>query len=237
MKICAIVLAAGKGSRMQSDIQKQYMILQGKPVLWYSLKAFEDCPLVTEIYVVAAPGSEDYCQKEIIQTYNLKKVRQVITGGAERYLSVYNGLKAIEDADYVLIHDGARPFVTEEIIARNIETVMKEKACVTAMPSKDTIKLSDAFGCIQETPDRDRVWIIQTPQTFDYKIIRTAYDDILSQRGPGQQYAQINITDDGMIVENTGKQKVKLVMGSYENIKITTPEDLDIAQVFVQKKM
>ncbi len=138
----AVVLAAGRGKRMESSVHKQYLLLHEKPVLYYALKAFEESP-VREIVLVVGKGEIEYCQKEIVEKYGFQKISHIIEGGAERYHSVYCGLKAIKGADYVLIHDGARPFLEEEIIKRNIQAVREYQACVAGMPVKDTIKVSD----------------------------------------------------------------------------------------------
>ena len=233
-KITAILLAAGKGRRMKSDVQKQYMLLNGKPLIWYSLDTFEKSP-VDEIILVVGPGEVEICRKNIVDAFGFKKVSQIVEGGEERYDSVYEGLKAAEDADYVLIHDGARPFVTEKIIADNIETAERERACATGMPVKDTIKMVDVDNYAIFTPTRDHVWLVQTPQTFEYPLIREGYEKIMEKREKEEsEDDRFEVTDDAMIVERLMRTKVKLIRGSYENIKITTPEDLVTAQGFVE---
>lgn len=229
-KTVAIVLAAGRGKRMQSDVAKQYLLVRNKPVLYYSLKAFQDS-LVDEIILVTAESEIAYCKDEIVEKYEFSKVSQIVAGGKERYHSVHNGLKACEDADIVLIHDGARPFVDDAIIARNINTVKEYGACVTGMPVKDTIKISDAKGFVQETPRRDLMWTIQTPQTFRYDLIRNAYDTFLNNEEANCK--SYNVTDDAMVAELFGGLKVKLVEGSYNNVKITTPEDMVLAEAIL----
>ena len=227
MKNVAIVLAAGQGKRMNSKVQKQYLLLKGKPILYYTLNAFEKSPLISEIVLVTGKDEIEYCQKEIVEKYGFEKVRKITAGGKERYYSVYEGIKVIEDADYVLIHDGARPFVVEVIIERVCENVQEYKACVVGMPVKDTIKIADEEGFAAQTPDRRKVWQVQTPQTFEYELIRTAYEKLLAEEPEG-------ITDDAMVVETMTDHKVKLVEGSYRNLKITTPEDLQIATIFCE---
>ena len=140
-KTAAIVLSAGRGTRMQSDIPKQYMPLNDKPVLYYSLKAFQESSVST-IILVTGKEDIDYCQKEIVEKYHITKVAAIVSGGKERYHSVFEGLKQLEGYDYVLIHDGARPCVDKEIIERSIEAVIQDKACVVGMPVKDTIKIA-----------------------------------------------------------------------------------------------
>ncbi len=221
----AIVLAAGQGKRMKSKVQKQYLLIKDKPVLYYTLHAFETSPLISEIILVTGKDEIEYCQKEIVKKYGFTKVNKIVAGGKERYHSVYEGIQAIDEADYVFIHDGARPFVDGEMIERVCAVAEEHKACVVGMPVKDTIKIADEEGFAAQTPDRRKVWQVQTPQTFEYQLIKNAYEKLLEEEPEG-------ITDDAMVVETMTEHKVKLVEGSYRNIKITTPEDLDIAASF-----
>ena len=233
-KIAAVCLAAGQGKRMESNVQKQYLLIHDKPVLYYALKAFQDSP-VDEVVLVVGAGEEEYCQKEIVDKYGFTKVKAIAMGGKERYHSVFSGLQMVREADYVLIHDGARPFLTQEIIERCIEGAKEYKACVAGMPVKDTIKLADTEGNIESTPERSRVWMIQTPQAFEYSLIKEAYTTLIEQENKGIK-TLIPVTDDAMVVEYFLNQKVHLVHGSYENIKITTPEDMYVAEVFLKKE-
>ena len=225
-KYAAIVLAAGSGKRMNSQVHKQYLIIQDRPVLYYSLKEFEDSA-VDEIVLVVGKGEEEFCRKEIVDKYGISKVKAIVEGGKERYHSVFEGLKQTSDADYVLIHDGARPFVNQKIIRRCMLEVPEYQACVVGMPVKDTIKIADEGGYAKQTPDRKNVWMIQTPQTFSYALIYEAYEEMLKTEDAA-------ITDDAMVLERTKGKKSKLIEGSYRNIKITTPEDLLIANVYLQ---
>ena len=225
-KYTAIVLAAGSGKRMNSQVHKQYLIIQDRPVLYYSLKEFEDSA-VDEIVLVVGKGEEEFCRREIVDKYGISKVKAIVEGGKERYHSVFEGLKQTSDADYVLIHDGARPFVNQDIIRRCMQEVQKYQACVVGMPVKDTIKIADEEGYAKQTPDRKNVWMIQTPQTFSYALIYEAYEEMLKTEDTA-------ITDDAMVLERTKGKKSKLIEGSYRNIKITTPEDLLIANVYLQ---
>ncbi|HJC33026.1 2-C-methyl-D-erythritol 4-phosphate cytidylyltransferase [Mediterraneibacter glycyrrhizinilyticus] len=224
----AIVLAAGSGKRMGTKVHKQYLLMGGKPVLYYSLRAFEDSKRIDEIILVCGAGEEDYCRKEIVEKYGISKARKIIPGGAERYDSVWNGLKETKEG-YVYIHDGARPFVDEEIIERAYECVSEHHACVAGMPSKDTVKIADSGNIVTATPDRSSVWIVQTPQVFDTELIRKAYALLMEKD-------EISVTDDAMVAEQMLGASVRLFYGSYENIKITTPEDLEIAEVFLKRK-
>ena len=213
-KVTAIVLAGGKGSRMHSDTPKQYLPLLGKPVLFYSLSAFEQSE-AEEIILVTAAGEETYCKKEIIDKYGFKKVKAVVTGGAERYHSVYAGLLAADGADYVLIHDGARPMISVPVINASINKVKETGACVAGMPVKDTIQLADEGGRITETPNRAHTWIAQTPQCFSYETALSSYNKAIA-------CGDTTITDDAMVVRKYAGAEVYLLEGGYENIKITT---------------
>ncbi|MCD7867971.1 MAG: 2-C-methyl-D-erythritol 4-phosphate cytidylyltransferase [Clostridiales bacterium] len=225
----AIVLAAGQGKRMNSRIQKQFLELGGRPVIFYSLECFQECPFIRDILLVTGREQVAYCEEKIVKKYGFTKVRQVIPGGEERYDSVYQGLLACRDTEYVFIHDGARPFVTEAILERALAGVRESGACVAGMPSKDTVKLADSSGCVEETPDRKKTWIIQTPQVFRYSLIREAYEKIQGKDRTG-------ITDDAMVAEQETGVRVRLSEGSYRNIKITTPEDMLIAEAFLKQK-
>lgn len=227
LKKTAIVLAGGKGSRMHSEIPKQYMNLKGKPVLYYSLATFENS-CVDEIILVTGEEEMHQCKQEIVERYGFSKVAAVVCGGAQRYDSVMNGLGAIKEPEgLVFIHDGARPLVSLEIIERCMQDAMQFQASVAAVPAKDTMKIADESGFAVETPDRNTLWQIQTPQVFDYKLIYSAYSKMVSDEDRG------NITDDAMIIEKYTDKKVKLTMGSYSNIKITTPEDMILAEALL----
>lgn len=227
-KVIALVLAGGQGKRMQSDVQKQYMQLNDYPVLYYSLKQFEESA-VDEIILVVAKGEITYCQKEIVERFCFKKVKQVVEGGKERYESVYHGLQAIDEEGYVLIHDGARPLLTNSIIQTSIDGVKKYKACVVGMPVKDTIKIVNEQEVAVETPNRSSLWLVQTPQSFEIGIVKKAYEKMMEAK-------DTMVTDDAMVVEKYEKYPIKLLKGSYENIKITTPEDLIIAKGLLDRK-
>ena len=186
-KIGAVVLAAGQGKRMHTSVAKQFLELKGRPLITYALSTFQKSP-VHEIVLVTGPEYLDYCQKEIVEAYGFTKVKAVVAGGRERYHSVYEGLKALDrlgGADSVLIHDGARPLVTEAIIRRSIDCVREFKACVAGMPVKDTIKICDADGFGAGTPDRSSLWQIQTPQAFSFPLILDAafYPGLRGRKG------------------------------------------------------
>lgn len=225
MKSVAIVLAAGQGKRMGMYCPKQYLLLNGKPVIYYSLKAFEESD-IDEIILVVGEGEKEYCEQEIINRYQFKKVMQIVSGGSERYHSVYNGLQVVQNAEYVFIHDGARPFLSKQLIEDLFETVRETKACIAGMPVKDTIKLINQKKQVEKSLDRSKVWQIQTPQVFEYQLVKQAYDKLFEQKIS-------DVTDDAMVVERMTGHAVTLVKASYKNIKITTPEDLEIGECFL----
>lgn len=231
-KITAIVLAGGRGKRMNSDIPKQYLPVNGRPLLYYTLKAFQDSR-VTDITLVTTDEDKQFCQKEIVEKYNISKVSEYAIGGKERYHSVYNGIMASKGSKMVLIHDGARPFISKEIINGNIDALAEHPACVTGMPSKDTVKIVDDNGFVKSTPNRKSVWNVQTPQSFEYNLIKKAYAELINNE---QEVINkgITITDDAMVVELMTNETVKLIEGSYLNIKITTPEDMLTAQMILK---
>ena len=224
----AIILAAGRGSRMKTSISKQYLNLKGKPILHHTLDVFFACLDIDEIILVISDRDEDICYnlvlKELIQTKTLK----VVYGGDERQDSVYNGLYHVDaNTDIVVIHDGARPFVTAEDITKTIKSAEKFGATALGVPIKETIKIVDERGFVERTPDRDGIWKIQTPQAFKYSLVRQAYGFANSKKIKG--------TDDSMLVEALG-EPVKIIEGSYSNIKITTYEDLILAESIIEKK-
>lgn len=224
------MLAAGQGKRMESAVKKQYIELDGKPLIYYALKTFQDSEIIDEIILVVGEGQVSYAREEIVEKYGISKVSTVVEGGAERYDSVWQGLKAIEEdqeAAFVFIHDGARPFVDEAVLRRGYESVKQFRACVAGMPSKDTVKLVDEDTFAVNTPERKYVWTVQTPQIFEKNLIVEAYARLMQE-----EHAQV--TDDAMAVELMMKAPVKLFEGSYENIKITTPEDLRVAGAFLK---
>ena len=239
----AVVLAAGAGKRMQSNVAKQYLLLNEKPVLWYALNTFEQSEVIDEIILVVGKDEIPYAREHIVDYYGFKKVSAVIEGGSERYFSVWEALQVIESSkavsaedeiSYVFIHDGARPFVTEKILVDTYNAVSENGACVTGMPVKDTIKIADENEFAVQTPNRKSVWLVQTPQVFERDLICKAYGQLI-EKLPELDRQGVTITDDAMVVETIMNRPVRLVQGSYENIKITTPEDMDIAEVLLKK--
>ena len=226
-KFTAIVLAAGSGKRMEQEIPKQYMKLGDAPLMVHCLRTFQESK-VTQIVLVVAPGDVEKCRKEIIERYRITKCVAIVEGGEERYNSVYAGLQAINDG-YVLIHDCARAFVSVDIIHRCMSAVALYESCVVGMPSKDTVKLTDDKRKVLDTPDRSNVWIVQTPQCFEYNLIRGAYDKVIAS-------ADTSITDDAMIVELATDHDVHMIQGSYTNIKVTTPEDIAFGEAILRSR-
>lgn len=214
-----VIVAAGTGSRMNMGINKQFIKLEGKEIIAYTIEKFYNNSNIEDIVVVVKEDESEFFKKEILDKYNFKNVK-IAYGGKERQDSVYNGLKLLDEkCDVVLIHDGARPFVSDKIIDKSIEEAKEHKAIVVVVPVKDTIKVIDNDKNIVDTPNRSVLWAVQTPQTFDYNILIDAYKDAFKNKFYG--------TDDAMLVERIG-YKVKMLEGSYNNIKITTQEDLNI---------
>lgn len=226
--VSVIIAAAGMSNRMRSSVNKQFISIDNKPILTHTLEKFEKCRYVDEIIVVAKEDEVDYCKRKIIRRFNFKKVSKVVKGGRERQDSVYNGLLALnENCNIVLIHDGARPFIKLKNIEESVEETANFGACVVGVPVKDTIKIIQKDKSVLNTPDRNQIWAAQTPQSFRYDIIMKAYRSAIYDGFIG--------TDDSMLVERLGID-VKMILGSYENIKITTPEDLIIAESLLKDK-
>lgn len=225
--ICtAVIVAAGKGRRMSTEISKQFLPLCGKEILVHSVEKFEKAEKIRDIVLVTG---EDSLQdvREMAQEYGWKKIVSVVAGGKERQDSVWNGLQAVsDDTDIVLIHDGVRPFVTEDILNHSIETAVEMGSCVAGVPAKDTIKVCNGEKVAVATPDRSTLWQIQTPQTFQKERIVKAYKQAKDAGFIG--------TDDASLAEYSG-YPVKVIMGSYRNIKITTQEDLLIGEAFLKE--
>ena len=226
----AIILSAGKGSRMGADIPKQYLELAGHPIIYYPLKAFQES-IVEQIVLVCSKNDREFCEK-LVKENSFDKVVCVVEGGKERYHSVYNGLKAAPNTDYVFIHDGARAFIDQQTINNCYEDVKKYEACVAAVPVKDTIKISKD-GYIDSTPDRKTLYSMQTPQTFSYPLIMDAYEKLIEQENEILNKG-ISVTDDTFVLELFSDKKVYISDGSYNNIKITTPEDLLMGELLLK---
>lgn len=238
----AVVLAAGSGRRMGGDVAKQYMELGGRPLICHALQAVEESAVIDDCILVTGAEDISYVIEEIVKRYGFHKVDRIVAGGRERYDSVYNALQMIRNRQmripnedgFVFIHDGARPFLTEEILTRTLQAVREDHACVAGMPVKDTIKIVDEKGYACKTLDRNSLWQVQTPQVFDTALIIEAYERLMQEK-ENLETKGIRITDDAMVVETLMRHPVRLVEGSYENIKITTPEDLVAAEAFLSR--
>ena len=224
-KVCALIPAAGKGSRMAHSVKKPYLKLAQKPILAHTIQRFEQNSAVDAISVIVDPADFNECQTAVLRPYPFTKVQELVEGGKTRQMSVYNGICALStDVDFVIVHDGVRPFVTDEIIFACLTAADECGAAVAAVPVKDTIKVANEESFIVETPPRDRLWAVQTPQVFRRSLLQEAHQ--------AAQARQLTATDDASLVEKLGFP-VKLVNGSYANLKITTPIDLRMAEVLV----
>ncbi len=236
-KTAAVILAAGQGKRMGTSTAKQFLMLDGKPVLYYALNAFEQSDIDC-VVLVAGEEEIEYCQNEMVDAFGFQKVCAIVAGGKERYHSVANGLRALkeleEEIELVLIHDGARPFVTPEMIRVLMNETRLYQACVIGTLVKDTIKIADEEGFCAQTPPRSMVWAVQTPQAFAFALVNNAYEELIKKEDDIVERG-IQITDDAMVVEYMTEKKVRLVKGDYTNIKLTTPEDLVISEAFLKK--
>jgi 2-C-methyl-D-erythritol 4-phosphate cytidylyltransferase len=227
-KVTALIPAAGMGKRMGKAVAKQFLPLGDKPMLAHTLLVFQRAPEIDEIIPVLSEEDMENCLRDVIEQYHITKVKTLVVGGKERQDSVKNGLQKLEkDASIVLVHDGVRPFVTHEMIKESIELAKKGECIAVGVPIKDTIKEVDNKNIVCRTLERNRLWAIQTPQTFPVKILRRAYEE-------SQQHNRYG-TDDASLVEQAGG-KVRVIMGSYENIKITTPEDLILAEEILRRR-
>jgi 2-C-methyl-D-erythritol 4-phosphate cytidylyltransferase len=222
MRTLAIILAGGAGKRMGATTNKQFLLINNKPIIVHTLEIFENCRSIDNIFLVVNQKDLPVIQKEILETYRFNKVTKLVIGGRLRQDSVRNGLEAIESpCDIVVIHDGARPFVSPSFIEKGIFLMEMFDAVIPGIPARDTIKAVSKEGFVSKTLPRDSLWQVQTPQTFKYELIMKAYREGMAKKLYG--------FDDATFVEHLGK-KVKVIEGSPYNMKITTPEDLIIAQ-------
>lgn len=227
--VAAVIAAAGQGKRMGGGTPKQFLPLKGKPVLAWTLLAFQKVSEIRSIVLVCPEGDEDFCQREIVRPYGLDKVHRILPGGQERQESVYRGLRAVDSGcGLVAIHDGARPLVTAALISRTVAEARRHGAAVVAVPVKDTVKIAGASEMISETPDRRTLWAAQTPQVFLRELALSAHRRALEEGFLG--------TDDSALVERLG-HPVKLVIGEPENLKITAPLDLLVAEAILEKRL
>ncbi len=228
MSTTAIILAAGQGKRMNSNCSKQFLEVKGKPIIVYTIEAFIKHPYIDDIILVVHEQEVKTMQVDIVDQYfgHEKLEVNIVIGGHERYNSVYNGLRQLsQETDKVLIHDGARPLVSEKEITDAVNILKTEKAAILGVKAKNTYKLVDDYHYVTKTIPRASLYSILTPQSFRKDIIIEAYEKGLANVD--------GVTDDGMMVEKTLGIPVKLIEGSYENIKITTPEDLLTMENFI----
>lgn len=230
MGVIALIPAAGMGKRMGAGINKQYLLLAGKPILAHTLEVFERASCIDEIYLIVPEDEIPYCRENVVERFGFSKVARIVPGGSERQHSVLNGLRAIAPPDpedaVIVIHDGVRPFLTIPVLRNAIETARLHDGALVAVPVKDTVKAVEG-GVVKETPPRNSLWLAQTPQVFRYGIIRDAHELAAREGWLG--------TDDASLVERLGKS-VRIVEGDYGNFKITTPEDLILAEAFLREK-
>jgi 2-C-methyl-D-erythritol 4-phosphate cytidylyltransferase len=227
-KVTVLIPAAGTGKRMGKAQAKQFLALGDKPILAHTLLAFQRASEIDEIIPILAEEDLETCLGQIIEAYHITKVKTLVVGGKERQDSVANGLHKLEkDTAIVLVHDGVRPFVTPEMIKETVDHAKKGECVTVGVPIKDTIKEVNDQGIVRHTLDRSRLWAIQTPQAFPVKALKRAYEEASRQHVYG--------TDDATIIERMGGP-VRVLMGSYENIKITTPEDLMLAEEILKRR-
>lgn len=224
-KIVGVILAGGRGSRMGAEVSKQFIEIDEKPIIYHTIKAFEKCDKISDIILVLPSNEIDYFKEKILNRFDFN-ISAIVEGGKERQDSVYNALKYIDDCEIVLIHDGARPFVNLNIINKGIEFAKEFGASAPGVMPKDTIKVKNQESFSESTPDRSTLMAIQTPQCFNYKLIRQCHEKVKEQN--------ISVTDDTMVAEMFGN-KVYLYEGDYKNIKVTTPEDLILCREFIKQ--
>ena len=225
MNAVAVIVAGGQGTRIEGKLPKQFLNLGDKPILAHCVQSFEACETVDQIVLVVPEDYLEYCSQTIVDQHDFKKVKKIVCGGKERQDSVYLGLKACPNSTTVVaIHDGVRPFVSPQKISESIRLCEEKKAVILAVPAKDTIKRVEGNSVVT-TLDRKKLWLVQTPQVFEYPFILNAYEKANEEGFVG--------TDDAMLVERLG-QEVAVVEGEYQNIKITTVEDLVMAEKFIR---
>jgi 2-C-methyl-D-erythritol 4-phosphate cytidylyltransferase len=227
-KVGAVICAAGVSTRMNSKMSKQLIPLRGRPLIAHTLSEFEKSTRISEVVLVVNRGVIDYYKQNVVERYHFKKVRRVVGGGVNRQDSVYSGLLALSPyIEIVSIHDGARPLVTSELIDKTVELLGDKNGIVVAVPAQDTIKIIGEDGIVVETPKRSSLWAVQTPQVFPLKLIKEAIERANEEGFVG--------TDDASLMERLG-YKVHIVLGTKENMKITTPIDLTIAEVIMNER-
>ena len=225
MSVCAVVPAGGTGTRMGGTVPKQFLELNGKPILYYTLKTLQDCGIISELILVVPEKEYDNACTDWLGKPEI--VTKVVVGGEKRQDSVYNGFCELSpQTEIVLVHDGVRPFLSHQMIQESVDAAREYGAAITAIPVNDTIKRVDDSGLVSKTVDREGLWRVQTPQVFRYELLEEAFKKANSEKFYG--------TDEGTLIEHLGKP-VKVVEGSEQNIKITRPEDLRLSEIFISK--
>jgi len=228
LKTVAIIPCAGSGIRMSAARAKQFLEIRDRPILALTLEKFQACPLIDSITLVVPMAEIDFCKKEIVERYGFGKVDKVILGGERRQDSVRLGLEASNaDFELAVIHDGVRPFIDVVLIERAVNAAKDHRAVIAALPAKDTVKKVDQAGFVVETYERKNIWLVQTPQVFRFKDIMTAHEKAVSE---GWE----DVTDDASLIERLGIP-IKVIQGSEYNIKITTPHDMELGRMFIDK--
>ena len=227
-KVTVLIPAAGMGKRMGKAVAKQFLPLGDRPMLAHTLLTFQRMSEIDEIIPILSQEDMDICLRDVIERFHITKVKTLVAGGKERQDSVNNGLQKIDaDTSVVLVHDGVRPFVTQAIIKECIELARKGECVTAGVPLKDTIKEVDENGIVRKTLERSRLWAIQTPQAFPAALLKKVHEEAHKRKLFG--------TDDATLAEKAGI-KVRVIMGSYENVKITTPEDLILAEEILKRR-
>ncbi len=227
-KISVLIPAAGQGKRMETSVKKPYLMLGDRPILSHTIDQFEQNSVIDEIIVIVNESDLTTCKESVISPFRFRKVQELVAGGETRQVSVFNGLRTLtDDVDYVVIHDGVRPFIDDDIIFRCLEATAECGASVAAVPVKETIKVANRDLYIDHTPERDLLWRVQTPQVFRKSLLVAAYNKAIEEG--------ISAPDDAILVEKLG-HPVKLVMGSYRNVKLTTPDDLLLAETLLNEE-
>lgn len=227
MRIVAIIAAAGEGRRMGGTIEKQFLCLQGKPVLSHTLALFDVHPMVDGLILVVSSSQRQALREKVLDPYPCRKLLKVIDGGKERQDSVARGVKALPpECELVVVHDGVRPLLNDELLTSVLESAQKHGAAVAAVPARDTVKRVKE-GRVASTLERETVWLAQTPQAFKTGLLRRAYEEAAR--------TQTTATDDAALVELLGVP-VHLVLGSAQNIKVTTPMDLVVAETLIAQR-
>ena len=225
MSVCAIVPAGGSGTRMGGTVPKQFQSLNGKPILYHTIKTLQNCETISEIILVVP--EKEYETTNTDWLGKLEIVKKIVIGGEKRQDSVYNGFCEVsQDSEIVLVHDGVRPFLSQKMIADSIDAAREYGAAITAIPVHDTIKRVDTSGLVSQTIDREGLWRVQTPQAFRYSLLLDAFNKAKSENFYG--------TDEGSLIEHLG-EPVKIVEGLEQNIKITRPEDLELSKAFISR--